>query len=187
MGRFMNGRPARLALAALALAGILAIAGCAGSSQTSTSGAESGGAQGAALSLDWQVGGREQAVEVEEGAYYYDVEHVVTYLALLDELPENYLTKDEARGLGWEGGTPERYREGSAIGGDRFGNYEGVLPSGGGVSYRECDIDTDGASGRGAKRLIWSSDDRYFYSEDHYESFVEYVVEDGEVTEGEAF
>ncbi|MCQ2405090.1 MAG: hypothetical protein MJ083_03750, partial [Clostridia bacterium] len=65
------------------------------------------------------------------------------------------------------------------IGGDRFGNYEKLLPSGG--SYTECDLDTDGGKSRGAKRLIFSSDGRYYYTADHYEHFTEYVVNGGKV------
>ena len=55
-----------------------------------------------------------------------------------------------------------------AIGGDRFGNYEGRLPRG---SWRECDIDTKGRP-RGAKRVIYSEDKRtFYYTEDHYQTF----------------
>ena len=113
---------------------------------------------------------------VTEGAYYYDLEHVVLYLDRYGVLPDNYITKDEARELGWEGGSVENYLDGAAIGGDRFGNREGLLPEASGRSYTECDIDTDGQSSRGAKRLVFSNDGLYFYTEDHYETFDELVV-----------
>ena len=112
------------------------------------------------------------------GEYYYDLENVVLYLYVYDELPPNYITKDEARALGWEGGSVEDYLEGAAIGGDRFGNREGLLPEAAGRSYTECDIDTDGYGSRGARRLVFSSDGLYFYSSDHYESFDEVTVTD---------
>ena len=115
---------------------------------------------------------------VERGTYYYDLEHVILYLDTYGELPENYITKSEARKLGWTGGSVEPYRTGAAIGGDRFGNMEGLLPNG---SYTECDLDTAGRSSRGAKRLIFSSSGRYFYTDDHYESFTEYIVSEGQV------
>ena len=57
------------------------------------------------------------------------------------------------------------------IGGDRFGNYEGLLPEADGRSYTECDIDTLGADSRGAKRIVFSNDGLIYYTEDHYESF----------------
>ena len=116
------------------------------------------------------------------GEYYYDVENVVLYLTLYDELPDNYITKSEARELGWRGGSVEDVLPGAAIGGDRFGNREGLLPEAAGRSYTECDIDTDGYGSRGARRLVYSSDGLYFYSTDHYESFAEVTVtEDWEV------
>ena len=112
-----------------------------------------------------------------EGEYYYDLENVVLYLYYYDELPDNYITKKEARSLGWEGGTPERYLEGSAIGGDSFGNREGLLPAG---KYTECDLYTLGKDERGAERLVFT-DDEYYYTGDHYASFTQIWVEDGEV------
>ena len=118
------------------------------------------------------------------GEYYYDLEHVVLYLEVYSELPPNYITKEEARSLGWEGGSVEKYREGAAIGGDRFGNREGLLPEKKGRSYTECDIDTDGYSSRGSRRLVFSSDGLYFYTSDHYETFKEiFVTENYEVVQ----
>ena len=118
----------------------------------------------------------------EYGEYYYDLENVVLYLALYGVLPDNYITKDEARDLGWQGGSVEDYLEGAAIGGDRFGNREGLLPEAPGRHYTECDIDTLGYGSRGARRLVFSDDGLYFYSDDHYESFSEVTVtEDYEV------
>ena len=114
----------------------------------------------------------------EYGEYYYDLENVVLYLYVYGELPPNYITKQEARDLGWEGGSVEDYLEGAAIGGDRFGNREGLLPEASGRAYTECDIDTDGYGSRGARRLVFSNDGLYFYSSDHYESFDEVTVTD---------
>lgn len=119
-----------------------------------------------------------------EGEYYYDLDNVVLYLETYGTLPENYITKNEARDLGWEGGSVERYLEGAAIGGDHFGNREELLPMKKGRSYTECDLNTNGKSSRGAERLVFSSDGLYFHTEDHYESFTEVWVEDGEVVSG---
>lgn len=119
-----------------------------------------------------------------EGGYYYDLENVVLYLDAYGELPDNYITKKEAQELGWQGGSVERYLEGAAIGGDRFGNREGLLPKEQGRSYTECDLNTHGESSRGAERLIFSNDGLYFHTEDHYETFTEVRVENGQVVEG---
>lgn len=125
--------------------------------------------------------GEEKVWAPEYGGYYYDVENVVLYLEAYGELPPNYITKDEARELGWSGGSVEDYRDGAAIGGDRFGNYEGLLPEAEGRIYTECDIDTDGYGSRGSRRLVFSNDGLYFYTSDHYESFREVTVENGRV------
>ena len=94
------------------------------------------------------------------------------YIHLYGHLPGNYVTKRQAQDKGWSGGSVERYTgEGTAIGGSRFGNYEGLLPEAEGRSYQECDIDTVGASSRGAKRIVYSNDGLIYYTGDHYESF----------------
>ena len=117
------------------------------------------------------------------GGYYYDLNSVVLYIETYGELPANYINKSDARELGWVGGSVENYREGAAIGGDYFGNREGLLPESGGRSYTECDIDTNGYGSRGSRRLVFSNDGLYFYTSDHYESFSEVIVtENYEVT-----
>lgn len=114
--------------------------------------------------------------------YYYDAESIVLYLDTYGKLPQNFITKSEANALGWEGGSVEKYRDGAAIGGDKFGNREGSLPKEANRTYTECDIDTNGAKSRGAKRLVFSNDGLYFYTDDHYETFNElYVDENGKV------
>jgi hypothetical protein len=99
---------------------------------------------------------------------YTTKEDVALYIHLYGCLPDNFMTKDEARDLGWEGGSLEPYAPGMCIGGDYFGNYEGTLPEG---KYHECDINTLGAKRRGAERLIYSDDGRIYYTNDHYETF----------------
>ena len=102
---------------------------------------------------------------------YTSAEDVAYYLNEYGELPDNFMTKSEAKKLGWEGGSLEKYAPGMAIGGDKFGNYEGILPEAEGRQYYECDIDTIGADSRGAKRLVYSNDGLIYYTEDHYETF----------------
>ncbi len=108
---------------------------------------------------------------VEEDGWYYSAEDVGLYLHIYGCLPDNYITKNEARELGWEGGSIEKFAPGYAIGGDKFGNREGLLPKTSGRQYFECDIDTDGGKSRGAKRIVFSNDGLIYYTEDHYESF----------------
>ena len=108
---------------------------------------------------------------VPYGEDYDDKDRVALYLHLYGELPPHFITKKEAQKLGWDSGEVEYYRRGAAIGGDYFGNYEGLLPKKKGRTYYECDIDTVGKRSRGAKRIIYSSDGLIYYTDDHYESF----------------
>ena len=98
-------------------------------------------------------------------------EDVALYIHIYGCLPANFITKSEARNLGWEGGGLEKFAPGKCIGGDRFGNYEGLLPDAPGRSWTECDIGTLGKNDRGAKRIVFSNDGLVYYTDDHYESF----------------
>ena len=109
--------------------------------------------------------------QIDEDGWFYSADLVSLYLQTYGHLPGNFITKDEARELGWEGGSVEDYAPGYAIGGDKFGNREGLLPTKKGRQYFECDIDTDGRDSRGAKRIVFSNDGLIYYTQDHYESF----------------
>ena len=113
----------------------------------------------------------EDTLWLDPDGSYTTKEDVALYIHLYGELPLNFMTKNEARELGWEGGGLEEYAPGKCIGGDRFGNYEGLLPKADGRKYTECDIDTLGKDSRGAKRIVFSNDGLIYYTEDHYESF----------------
>ncbi|MGN0424997.1 MAG: ribonuclease domain-containing protein [Acetatifactor sp.] len=108
---------------------------------------------------------------LDEYGTYTGKEDVAEYLHTYNNLPENFITKKEAEELGWTGGSLEEYAPGMCIGGDRFGNYEKLLPVKKGRIYYECDIDTLGAKKRGTKRIVYSNDGLIYYTEDHYESF----------------
>ena len=109
--------------------------------------------------------------EIDENGSYTSRDDVALYIHTYGHLPQNFITKKEAQELGWSGGSLEPYAPGKCIGGSRFGNYEGLLPEKDGRSYTECDIDTLGASSRGAKRIVFSNDGLIYYTDDHYESF----------------
>ena len=108
---------------------------------------------------------------IDEDGVYTTKDDVALYLHTYGHLPGNFITKKEAEALGWSGGSLEPYAPGKCIGGSHFGNYEGILPEKDGRSYTECDIDTLGASKRGAKRIVFSNDGLIYYTEDHYETF----------------
>ena len=110
-------------------------------------------------------------VEVTEDGHYDGKYEVAAYLILFGHLPDNYITKDEAEKLGWNGGSVEKYAPGYCIGGDWYGNYEGALPKKKGRTYLECDIDTLNYKNRGSRRLIYSNDGLIYYTGDHYKTF----------------
>ena len=109
---------------------------------------------------------------IDENSAYTSSDEVAAYLNAYDRLPENFITKDEAKALGWDStlGNLNEVAPGKSIGGDRFGNYEGLLPEKEGRIYYECDINYNGGF-RGRERLVWSNDGLIYYSGDHYESF----------------
>jgi len=111
----------------------------------------------------------ETVLKIVVGESYTTKEDVALYIHTYGCLPDNFITKNEARKLGWEGGSLEPYAPGMCIGGDHFGNYEGLLPED--RDYTECDIDTLGQKSRGAKRIVFSEDGLIYYTDDHYESF----------------
>ena len=113
----------------------------------------------------------ESAPLIDEDGSYTSKDDVALYIHTYGHLPGNFITKKEARELGWSGGGLEKYAPGMCIGGDRFGNYEGLLPEKKGRKYTECDIDTLGAKSRGAKRIVFSNDGLIYYTDDHYDSF----------------
>ena len=108
---------------------------------------------------------------VEDGSYSTP-EKVAEYLHFYGHLPQNYLTKQEAKALGWDAsqGNLWEVAEGKSIGGDRFGNREGLLPEADGRTWYECDVNYMGGF-RGAERLLYSSDGLIYYTDDHYASF----------------
>lgn len=125
--------------------------------------------------------------QLDPEEYYYDLESVVLYLDTYGELPLNFITKDEAKKRGWEGGSVEDYIPDAAIGGDFYGNYEKKLPGGKGVEYHECDLDTHGYKNRGSRRLIYSNDGKYYYTRNHYDTFREVTLGEAGIVLGDEF
>ena len=99
---------------------------------------------------------------------------IADYLFEYGELPPNFITKKEAQALGWD--SSRNYLSdvapGMSIGGDRFGNYEGILPKVKGRTYYEADCYYTGGK-RTAERIVYSSDGHVWYTGDHYRTFTE--------------
>lgn len=114
----------------------------------------------------------DSATSLAEEGTYSSKEEVAAYIYEFGHLPSNYITKKEARELGWDNkeGNLWEVAPGKSIGGDKFGNREGLLPEKTGRQYYECDIDFEGEF-RNGKRIVYSDDGLIYYTEDHYESF----------------
>lgn len=57
------------------------------------------------------------------------------------------------------------------VGGNRYYNANGKLPSGDDLIYYETDISFD-KTGRNSQRIVWSNKGDLYYSRDHYDTFV---------------
>lgn len=114
------------------------------------------------------------AEEIQEEQSYYNLEDVVLYLKTYNKLPPNYITKKQARELGWNSdeGNLWEVSEGAVIGGDVFRNREGLLEEKPNRVYYEADINYKGGY-RGPERIVYSNDGVYFYTKDHYKTFQE--------------
>ena len=115
-----------------------------------------------------------EKLSVEKDGSYTTPEDVAEYIHTFGTLPKNFITKDEAKALGWENkkGNLWDVAEGKSIGGDYFGNYEGLLPKAKGRKYTECDVNYEGGY-RGSERIIFSNDGLIYYTNDHYQTFTQ--------------
>ena len=109
---------------------------------------------------------------VNEDGEYTSKDEVALYIHLYNHLPSNFITKNEAKELGWDSsiGNLNKVAPGKSIGGDKFGNREGLLPKKDKRVYYECDIDYVKGK-RNGKRIVFSNDGLVYYTEDHYQTF----------------
>lgn len=151
---------------ALLLFCLFLLSGCSGFSVQDTSRA---GTSDASTMSEPAVRTESSSLKVTEDGEYTGKDEVALYIHLYNHLPDNYITKTRAKKLGWVAseGNLQEVAPGKSIGGGKYGNYSKELPDG---DYRECDIDSDGGF-RSGKRLVYSTDGRIYYTEDHYKSF----------------
>lgn len=114
----------------------------------------------------------QEELGIDENGRYTSPHEVSLYIYTYGKLPSNFITKSEASDLGWDSGKGNLWEvtDEMSIGGDKFGNREGLLPKENGRIYYECDVNYKGGY-RGAERIVFSNDGLIFYTKDHYESF----------------
>ena len=152
----LGKKSVRLLALLLAVALFFSFTACGPASATSTA--------GTAVQTAWEI--------PDEDGSYTTAEDVCVYLLAYGRLPDNFITKKEAKALGWSSGSLEPYAPGKCIGGDSFGNREGLLPKAEGRTWTECDVNTLGKNSRGDERLVFSNDGLIYYTADRYQSFV---------------
>lgn len=110
--------------------------------------------------------------KIKKGQNYSTKDEVAAYIHEFKELPPNFIIKKEAEKLGWDNskGNLWKVTDKKSIGGDSYGNFEGLLPKASGRKYYECDINYKGGY-RGAERIVYSNDGLIFYTNDHYKTF----------------
>ena len=168
------------ALAALLLAGLLVLAGC-GQPETVPGGVPAPTEFLKVVTAEPAGAPEAEAADPpeEEAGPVTEPQAIADYLFEHGELPENFITKEEAQDLGWD--SSRNYvsdvAPGKSIGGDRFGNYEGQLPKARGRKFFECDANYTGGK-RGPERIVYSSDGHVWYTKDHYGTFKELFPSD---------
>lgn len=100
------------------------------------------------------------------------------WLAYHNKLPNYYLTKANAKAVGWKDwkGNLSKVTLGKMIGGDIYYNREGKLPQSPGRIWYEADINYENGY-RNTERILYSSDGIIFATYDHYSTFFEIVLE----------
>lgn len=128
-------------------------------------------------SINNEQNSKDSNTNIDENGTYTSKDEVALYIYTYHKLPQNYITKNEAKKLGWN--SSKNYvgdvAKGKSIGGDRFNNYQKILPDIKGRKYIECDIDYKGKK-RNAKRIVYADDfdesiGFIYYTDDHYNTF----------------
>lgn len=97
---------------------------------------------------------------------------LVESLRATNQLPSNYLTKQNALAQGWAPGKAlENFAPNGRLGGDVFQNDKNLLPSSSGRVWYEADTGIQAGAKRTSTRLLYSNDGLLYVSPDHYGNF----------------
>ena len=103
-----------------------------------------------------------------------EAQRIADYIFKHGRLPNNFITKRQAKSLGWDSSINyvSDVAPGMSIGGDYYGNYERLLPKVENRLYYEADCFYRGGK-RNRYRIVFSNDCHVWYTEDHYQTFIE--------------
>lgn len=95
---------------------------------------------------------------------------VIEFVKQNHQLPDYYLTKNEAKKQGWNPsqGNLCEVLPGKAIGGDHFSNREKQLPTN--EKYFEADVNYH-CGNRNADRIVFTKNGEVYLTKNHYKSF----------------
>ncbi|MFF2093013.1 ribonuclease domain-containing protein [Paenibacillus sp. NPDC058174] len=126
---------------------------------------------------------QQQQQQSQSKAPLTSFKEVSDYIRQHHKLPDNFITKKEAEQLGWVAskGNLNQAAPGKSIGGDRFGNREGLLPKEKNRIWYEADINYKKGT-RGADRILYSNDGLIYMTTDHYKSFTD-ITKKGSIRE----
>ena len=98
------------------------------------------------------------------------------YLERYRQLPDYYITKKEAKNMGWDRRKANLHKvaPGMMIMGGIYRNKNGHLPSAPGRIWYEADINYAGGR-RNTERIVYFNDGLIFVTYDHYHTFYEII------------
>ncbi len=119
-------------------------------------------------------GSESQGSHAGKGKALSSFDEVAGYIRINGKLPDNYITKDQAKVLGWDAkkGNLSDIAPGKSLGGDIFKNIGNLLPDAPGRIWYEADINY-GSGFRGSERILYSNDGLLYKSTDHYKTFIQ--------------
>ena len=128
---------------------------------------EKAAAKPAQIKVDWNA-------KLDEYGEYTTASDVAAFLYQYGTLPCNFITKADAKELGWTAKKDNLgdVMPGCSIGGDKYQNREKQLPSAKGRTWYECDLNAENGR-RSDERLVYSSDGLIYYTPDAYKTFVQ--------------
>ena len=97
------------------------------------------------------------------------------YLKQKQSLPNNYISQQKLKSLGWRRGKPiSSFAKGMILTKGIYHNANGHLPYAEGRTWYEADINYKSGN-RNSQRILWSSDGLIFVTYDHYKTFYEII------------